>query len=86
MSSSCRRNQQSGSKAKQAGLSSLSRRKSKLPTHVRIRGIRRLDKSSMVLLEQIRTIDKKRLGDYIGRVNHRQMLKVDEALRISIEV
>jgi mRNA interferase MazF len=40
----------------------------------------------MVLLEQIRTIDKKRLGDYIGRVNHRQMQKVDEALRISIEV
>ena len=63
-----------------------SRRKSKLPTHVRIRGIRRLDKSSMVLLEQIRTIDKKRLGDYIGRVNHRQMQKVNEALRISIEV
>ncbi|MGE9883881.1 type II toxin-antitoxin system PemK/MazF family toxin, partial [Blautia obeum] len=38
-----------------------SRLKTKLPTHVSLRNIKGLDKNSVVLLEQVRTIDKKRL-------------------------
>ena len=58
-----------------------SRPKTKLPTHVPINGIRGLEKESFVLLEQIRTLDKGRLDDYVGRLNWEQMMKVDKALR-----
>ena len=47
--------------------------KTKLPTHVPINGIRGLEKESFVLLEQIRTVDKRRLDDYVGRLNRDQM-------------
>lgn len=60
-----------------------SRPKTKLPTHVPINGIRGLEKESFVLLEQIRTVDKGRLDDYVGRLNREQMIKVDKALRTS---
>ena len=59
--------------------------KAKLPTHVEISsrdyGI---VKDSVVLLEQIRTIDKQRLKEYVCRVDHKLMKKVDEALLISL--
>ena len=57
-----------------------SRPKTKLPTHVLIRGIEGLEKESFVLLEQIRTLDKLRLEDYVGKLNREQMMKVDKAL------
>lgn len=57
--------------------------KAKLPTHVLIRGIEGLEKESFVLLEQIRTLDKLRLEDYIGKLDREQMMKVDKALRSS---
>ena len=60
-----------------------SRPKTKLPTHVLIRGIEGLEKESFVLLEQIRTLDKLRLEDYVGKLNREQMMKVDKALRSS---
>lgn len=63
-----------------------SRPKTKLPTHVPINEITGLEKESFVLLEQIRTLDKGRLDDYIGRLNREQMLKVDKALRTSVEI
>ena len=63
-----------------------SRPKAKLPTHVPINGIKGLEKESFVLLEQIRTLDKGRLDDYIGRLNREQMIKVDKALRTSMEI
>lgn len=63
-----------------------SRPKTKLPTHVPINEIIGLEKESFVLLEQIRTLDKGRLDDYIGRLNREQMLKVDKALRTSVEI
>lgn len=47
--------------------------KTKLPTHVPINGISGLEKESFVLLEQIRTVDKRRLDDYVGRLNRDQM-------------
>ena len=60
--------------------------KTKLPTHVPINGIRGLEKESFVLLEQIRTVDKRRLDDYVGRLNRDQMNRVEKALRTSMEI
>ena len=59
--------------------------KAKLPTHVEIKGDDYgLSKDSVLLLEQIRTIDKKRLGEKIGHVEDDIIEKVDDALRISL--
>ena len=59
--------------------------KAKLPTHVEIDAKRyRIVKDSVVLLEQIRTIDKQRLKDYVCRVDKELMRKVDEALCVSL--
>lgn len=58
-----------------------SKPKSKLPTHVAIpASIQGLEKDSVVLLEQLRTLDKRRLDDYVGTLDKQQMLKVDKAL------
>ncbi len=59
--------------------------KAKLPTHVEIIAPEYgLPKDSVVLLEQIRTIDKKRLREKIGKFNDDMMRSVDDALKISI--
>lgn len=55
-----------------------------LPTHVEIGCMEALQKDSVALLEQIRTIDRIRLFEYIGRLNGLQMLSVDQALAISV--
>lgn len=61
--------------------------KSNLPTHVKIGDKSSgLPKESVILLEQIRTIDKKRLKDKIGRVSDDFMKTIDEALRISLNL
>ena len=61
--------------------------KAKLPTHIEIDAARyQLVKNSVVLLEQIRTIDKQRLKEYICHVDKNLMCKIDEALRISLEL
>ena len=57
-----------------------SRPKHRMPTHVLLKGIVGLEKDSVVLLEQLRTIDKKRLDDYVGTLDRQQMLKVEKAL------
>lgn len=59
--------------------------KAKLPTHVEITAPEYgLPKDSVVLLEQIRTIDKKRLRERIGRFNDEMMEIVDKCLKISL--
>lgn len=59
--------------------------KAKLPTHVEITGQEYgLPKDSVVLLEQVRTIDKKRLREKIGRFDNETMQYVDDALKISV--
>ena len=61
--------------------------KAKLPTHIEIDATKyQLVKNSVVLLEQIRTIDKQRLKDYICHVDKKMMSRIDEALRISLEL
>jgi len=59
--------------------------KARLPTHVEL-SVRDsgLDKDSVVLLEQLRTIDKRRLKRKVTRLSEELMRKVDEALAISI--
>ena len=59
--------------------------KAKLPTHVEIDSKKyKIVKDSVVLLEQIRTIDKQRLKDIVCHVDRELMNKVDEALRVSL--
>lgn len=61
-----------------------SRRKSKLPTHVALDGLPGLRWRSMALLEQIRTIDKCRLLDYICTASPEIMKQINAALAISV--
>jgi mRNA interferase MazF len=59
--------------------------KAKLPTHVEIDAkTYGLDRDSVILLEQIRTIDKQRLTDKITHLDDELMSRVDESLQISL--
>ncbi|MDZ5713151.1 MULTISPECIES: type II toxin-antitoxin system PemK/MazF family toxin [Jeotgalibacillus] len=59
--------------------------KAKLPTHVEISSKRNgFERDSVILLEQIRTLDKQRLTDKITHLDDETMEKVDEALQISL--
>jgi len=59
--------------------------KAKLPTHVEIDAkTYGFDRDSVILLEQIRTIDKQRLTDKITHLDDEMMAKVDRALQISL--
>lgn len=61
--------------------------KAKLPTHIEINAENfGLPKDSVVLAEQIRTIDKKRLKERIGRLDDVYMNKVNDALIISFGI
>ncbi len=58
--------------------------KSKLPTHISINADRcGLAKDSIVLLEQVRTLDKQRLKERMGELDEGAMTKVDNALSVS---
>ncbi len=58
--------------------------KARLPTHINIAGGSvGLSKDSVILLEQIRTIDKRRLREHMGRLDDRHMLMVDDAIAVS---
>ncbi len=59
--------------------------KAKLPTHVEIDAeTHHFDRDSVILLEQIRTIDKQRLTDKITHLDDETMIKVNDALQISV--
>lgn len=61
--------------------------KAKLPTHVELEAANGgLSKNSVVLLEQLRTIDKQRLKERIGTLNDTQLPTVDEALSVSLGI
>lgn len=55
------------------------------PTHVRV-DIKGLVSGSVVLLEQIRTIDKRRLDEYVGKLDKNLMGKVDRAIITSLGI
>lgn len=60
--------------------------KAKIPTHIELSKSEYdgLQKDSVVLLEQLRTLDKRRLKEKIGVLNARKMEKVNKALLISL--
>lgn len=61
--------------------------KAKMPTHVEISAQRyNIVKNSVILLEQIRTIDKQRLREFVCHVDGHMMSKVNDAIRISLEL
>ena len=61
--------------------------KARLPTHIEINAQDfGLPKDSVVLLEQIRTIDKKRLREKIGHFTEEVMVEVDNGLKVSIGI
>ena len=58
--------------------------KARLPTHITVPGSEAgLSKDSVILLEQIRTLDKRRLREHMGRLSEEQMSRVDQALEVS---
>lgn len=61
--------------------------KAKLPTHVELSCQEyNIMKNSVILLEQLRTIDKSRLKDKVCHLEGRILTKVDKALQISLEL
>ena len=69
-----------------AAITSRVHTKAKLPTHTAIKDFEGLNKDSIILLEQIRTIDKKRVQEYIGMLSESEMARVDKALAISVSL
>ena len=67
-----------------AVITSKTESKAKLPTHCPIKAQQGLGRDSLVLLEQIRTIDKVRLKEYIGTLDGDAMNEVDKALAVSV--
>lgn len=59
--------------------------KNRMPTHINIRGETcGLAKDSVVLLEQMRTLDKRRLHERTGRIAPEDQRRVDEAINVSL--
>ena len=69
-----------------ASITSYYKSKHKLPTHIMINKRGRLRNDSIVLLEQIRTIDKTRLIEYIGTLTFVEMNQIDKGLEISVAI
>lgn len=57
-----------------------------LPTHVKLPKKTDLPQRSMVLLEQIRTLDKRRLREYVGHTQEAEMKKIDQGIRASLAI
>ena len=58
--------------------------KARLPTHIQLQSAGSgLARDSVVLLEQIRTLDKQRLKERMGRLDEASMIRVDRALQVS---
>ena len=69
-----------------AAITSRVHTKAKLPTHTAVNDFEGLDKDSIILLEQIRTIDNQRLKQHMGMMPENIMARVDKALAISISL
>lgn len=59
-------------------------KKSKQPTHFALVGVDNLVSQSVVLTEQILTIDKSRVIKYVGKISDEQMRSVDKAVKVSL--
>ena len=58
--------------------------KKKLPVHVEMENNYYLEKNSIILIEQLRTIDKRKLKNKIGKLGYWEMKSLNEALKISV--
>ncbi len=67
-----------------APLTSRVHKKVYLPTHYHVETIRGTDYSGVVLLEQIKTIDKCRISRYMGKMSRRQMDEIGEIIETSL--
>ena len=67
-----------------ASVTSKTDAKPKLPTHYYINAEDGLELPSIVLLEQLRTVDKRRLGDFIGHLSDKHIRGINHALAVSI--
>ena len=59
-------------------------KKRNLPTHYFIEDVEELKTTSLVLLEQIKTIDKRRITEYIGQASKDDIKNIEKALTISL--
>ena len=57
-----------------------------MPTHVMLTDIDGLPAESVFMLEVLRTIDKRRISGYVGKLKKEQMDRIDAALRISLRL
>lgn len=69
-----------------ATITSKTSKNGQLPTHYLLKENPALDEPSVVLLEQLRTIDKRRVREYLGRTSKREMLAIDKALVKSLSL
>ena len=69
-----------------AMITSKTSKNGQLPTHYLLKENPALDEPSVVLLEQLRTIDKRRVREYLGRTSKREMLGIDKALVKSLSL
>ena len=67
-----------------ASITSKAGEKAKLPTHYYIDTGGDLKLPSIVLLEQLRTVDKRRLGNFIGHLSEKHICGINHALAVSI--
>lgn len=67
-----------------AAISSKVDAKARLPTHYLLKAENGLEFPSLVLLEQLRTIDKRRLEHYIGKLDEYHIRRINRALAISV--
>ena len=63
-----------------APMSSQVDKRTDLPTHIVLEQVRGLDGPSLIMLEQLKTIDKKRVRSYAGKLTKEQMAEVEAAL------
>lgn len=69
-----------------AALTTQSYKSLSLPTHIIINKREKLHDNSIVLLEQIRTIDKMRLREYIALLMNTEIKLINKALKISVAI
>lgn len=67
-----------------ASITSKKDAKAKLPTHYLLEAENGLELPSLVLLEQLRTIDKRRLSSFIGRLPEKHIQGINHALAVSV--
>ena len=63
-----------------APMSSQVDKRTDLPTHIVLEQVRGLDGPSLIMLEQLKTIDKRRVRSYAGKLTKEQMAEVESAL------